>query len=91
MKQILESCGLITSNNDIVKFVSSTSSYGGKYSWQIFILKNSLLKNYYTQMNLTKYKKYQKNGWYIGLGNDRDTSINPSTRVNSKKHTNVLN
>ena len=33
LKQILESCGLITINNDIVKFVCSTSGYGGKYSW----------------------------------------------------------
>ena len=61
LKQILESYGLITINNDIVKFVSSTSGYGGKYSWHIFLLKNSLLENYFTQMNLTKYKKHQKN------------------------------
>ena len=66
-------------NNDIVKFVSSTSSYGGKYIWQIFLLKNSLLENYFAQMNLTKYKKHQNKCWYIGLNNDRDSSINPST------------
>ena len=29
LKQILESCGLMTINNDIVKFVYSTSRYGG--------------------------------------------------------------
>ena len=29
LKQILESCGLITINNNIVKFVYSTSRYGG--------------------------------------------------------------
>ena len=29
LKQMLESCGLITINNDIVKFVCSTFGYGG--------------------------------------------------------------
>ena len=36
-------------------------------------------------MNLTKYKKYQKNGWYIGLGSDHDSSINSSTQFKFKK------
>ena len=31
LKQILEAYGLITINNNIVKFVCSTSGYGGKY------------------------------------------------------------
>ena len=39
LKQILEICRLITIDNDIVKFVCSTSGYGGKYSWQIFLFK----------------------------------------------------
>ena len=85
LKQILESCGLITINNDIVKFVSSTSGYGGKYSWQIFLLNSSLLENYFAQMDLTKYKKHQKNVCYISLGNDRDSSINSSTQFKFKK------
>ena len=89
MNQILESCGLITINNDIVKFVSSTSGYGGKYSWHIFLLKNSLLENYFTQMNLTKYKNHQKNVWYIGLGHDRDSLINLSTQFKFKKTTQI--
>ena len=85
LKQILESCELITINNDIVKFVSSTSGYGGKYSWQIFLLNSSLLENYFAQMDLTKYKKNQKNVCYISLGNDRDSSINSSTQFKFKK------
>jgi len=32
LKQMLESYGVITINNDIVKFVCSTSGYGGNYS-----------------------------------------------------------
>ena len=60
LKHILESCGLITINH-IVKFVCSTSGYGGKYSWQMFLLKNSLSDNYLAQMNLFKYKIYQNN------------------------------
>ena len=61
LKQILEACGLITINNNIVKFVCSTSGYGRKYSWQMFLLKNSLSDNYLAQMNLSKYKIYQNN------------------------------
>ena len=47
LKQKLECCGLITINNDIVKFVCSTSGYGGKYNWEIFLLENSLSENYF--------------------------------------------
>ena len=61
LKQILEFYELITINNNIVKFVCSTSKYGGKYSWQFFILNNSLSDNYFAQMNLSKYKIYQTN------------------------------
>ena len=56
LKQILELCGLININNNIVKFMCSTSGNGGNYSWQIFLLKNSLLDNYFSQMNLLKCK-----------------------------------
>ena len=36
-------------------------------------------------MNLSKYKIYQNNVWYIGLGYDRIFPINPSTQFNHKK------
>ena len=36
LKKILELCGLITINNNIVKFVRSPSGYRGKYSWSVF-------------------------------------------------------
>ena len=85
LKQILESCGLITINNDIVKFICSTSGYSGKYSWEIFLLENSLTDKYFVQMNLAKYKKIQKNVWYIGLGDDRSITINSSTQFHHKK------
>ena len=85
LKQILEACGIITIINNIVKFVCSISGYGGKYSWQMFLLNNSLSDNYLAQMNLSKYKIYQNNVWYIGLGYDRSFKINPSTQFNHKK------
>ena len=91
LKQILECCELITINNDIVKFVCSTSRYGGKYSWEIFLLENSLTDKYFVQMNLAKYKKIQKNVWYIGLGDDRSFTINPSTQFHHKNLANVPN
>ena len=47
LKKILELCGLITINNNIVKFVKSTSGYGGNYSWSMFLLENSLTNNYF--------------------------------------------
>ena len=61
LKKILESCELITINNNIVKVVCSTSRYGGTYSWQMFLLKNSLSDNCLAQMNLFEYKIYQNN------------------------------
>ena len=67
LKQILECCGLITINNDIVKFVCSTSGYGRKYSWEIFLLENSISENYFAQMNLAKYKMIQKKINILGL------------------------
>ena len=33
LEKMLESCGLITINNDIVKFVCRTSGNEGNYSW----------------------------------------------------------
>ena len=53
LKQILELCGLITINNNIVKFVRSPSSYGDNFSWPMFLLENSLSNNYFSQMNLS--------------------------------------
>ena len=82
LKKILELCGLITINNNIVKFVRSASGYGGKYSWSMFLLLENLLSNnYFSQMNLSIYnKKYQRNMYFIGLGVEGDTTINPSTQ-----------
>ena len=51
----------------------------------MFLLKNSLSDNYLAQMNLSKYKVYQNNVWYIGLRYDRSFPINPSTQFNHKK------
>ena len=80
LKKILELCGLITINNTIVKFVKSTFSYGGNYSWSMFLLENSLTNNYFFRMNLLRYnKKYPRNIYFIGLGAEGDTIINPST------------
>ena len=50
-------CGFITINNNIVKFVRSPSSYGGNFSWPMFLLENSLSNNNFSQMNLLKYNK----------------------------------
>ena len=51
----------------------------------MFLLKNSLSDNYFAQMNFSKYKIYQNNVWYIGLGYDRSFPINPSIQFNHKK------
>ena len=68
LKKILELCGLITINNNIVKFVRSPSGYGGNFIWPMFLLENSLPNNYFSQMNISRYnKKYQRNidfSWY---------------------------
>ena len=81
LKSILELCGLVTINNNIVKFVKSTSGYGRNYSWSMFLLENSLSNNYFSQMNLSRYnKKHQRNIYFIGLGVEGDTIINPSTQ-----------
>ena len=78
LKKILQLCGLITINNNIVKFVISPSGYGGNFSWPMFLLENSLSNNYFSQMNLSRYnKKYQRNIYFIGLGVEGDTIINP--------------
>ena len=68
LKQILESCGLITIKYNNIKFVIHTSSHGGNYIWSIFCLENSLFSNYFITMYVTRYNKYQKNMYVIGLG-----------------------
>ena len=74
LKKILESCGFITINNNIVKFVINTSGYGGNYNWSMFLLKSSLSQNYFSIISLATYKNhYQKNMYFIGIGVDRDT------------------
>ena len=57
LKKILELCGIITINNNIEKFVKSTSGYGGNYSWSMFLLENLLTNNYFSRMNLSRYNK----------------------------------
>ena len=49
LKQILESCGLITIKDNNIKFVWDTSGHGGKYSWSVFLLENSLSDNFFTK------------------------------------------
>ena len=79
LKKILELCGLIIINNNIVKCVRSTSGYGCKYSWSVFLLEKSLSNNYSSQMKLSKYnKKYQRNIYVICV--EDDTKINASTQ-----------
>ena len=86
LKSILELCGLITIHNNIVKFVNSTSGYGGNCSWSMFLLDNSLTHNYFSRMNLSIYnKKYQRDIYFIGLGVEGDIIINPSTQFQYKK------
>ena len=41
LKQILESCGLITIKDNNIKFVLDTSSHGGTYRWSMSLLENS--------------------------------------------------
>ena len=52
----------------------------------MFLLKNSLLKNYFSNISLIRYKnKYQNSMSFIGLSVDRDTNINPSIQFQFKK------
>ena len=91
LKSILELCGLVTINNNLVKFVKSTSGYGGNYSWSMFLLDNSLAQKYFSRMNLSRYnKKYQRYIYFIGLGVEGDIIINPSTQFQYKKNVNLL-
>ena len=86
LKKILELCGLITINNNIVKLVRSPSGYGCSFSWHMFLLENLLSNNYVSQMNLLRYnKKYQRNIYAIGLDVEGDTKINPSTQFQFHK------
>ena len=81
LKKILELCDLITIHNNIVNFVKSTSGYGDNYSWPMFLLENSLTNKYFSRTNLSRYnKKYQRDIYFIGLGAEGDTIINPSTQ-----------
>ena len=64
----------------------STSGYGDNYNWSIFFLENSLTNNYFFRMNHSRYnKKYPRNIYFIGLGAEGDTIINPSTQFQYKK------
>ena len=86
LKKILELCGLITINNNIVKLVRSPSGHGCSFSWHMFLLENLLSNNYVSQMNLLRCnKKYQRNIYVIGLDVEGDTKINPSTQFQLKK------
>ena len=57
LEKVLELYGLITINNNNVKCVRSPSGYGGKISWSMFLLDNSLTNNYFSRMNLSRYNK----------------------------------
>ena len=85
IEKILESCGLITIKDDNIKFVIDTSGHGGNYSWSVFLLENSLSSNYFTKMSVSRYSIYQRNMYFNGLSNARDTNINPSSRFHFKK------
>ena len=91
MKQILESCGLITIKDNNIKFVIDTSGHGGNYSWSMCLLENSLLSKYFTKMSVTMFNKYQRNMYFIGLDYDHDTKINPSSQFQLKNHVTVAN
>ena len=67
LKKILEFCGHITNNNNIVKFVRSPSGYGVKNSWPMFLLENSLSNNCFSQMNLSRYNNKDIKEIFISL------------------------
>ena len=85
LKKILEPCSLITIKDNNIKCVIDTSGHGGNYSWSIFLLENSLSTMYFAKMSFGRYNEYQRNVYFIGLGNYRDTKINPSSRFHFKK------
>ena len=92
LKQILESCRIITINNNIVKFVINTSFYGDNCSWPMFLLKNLLSKNYFSKISLARYEnKYQNDLYVFSLGVGCDTKVNLSTQFKFKKSVNVPN
>ena len=80
LKQILESCGLITIKDNKIKLVIDTSVRGGNYSWSMFLLENSLSSIYCTIIYVSRYNIYQIDMYFIGLCNDRDTKNNPSSQ-----------
>ena len=67
LKNILELCGLITINNNFVKFVRSPSGYGVKNSWSMFLLENSLSNNCFSQINLSRYNNKHIKDIFISL------------------------
>ena len=85
MEKNLESCGLITIKDNNIKFVIGTSCHGCKYSWSMFLLESSLSSNCFTNMSVNKSNIYQRNVYFISLGNYRDTNINPSSQFHFKK------
>ena len=89
-KKNLVSCGLITIKDNNIKFFLDTSDHGGKCSWSMFLLENSLPDNYLIKMPVNRYNVYQKNMNFIGLGNNRDTTINLSSQFHYIKTTQML-
>ena len=89
LKQILKPCGLITIKDNNIKFVLDTSGHGGNYSWSVSLLENSLSDNYFIKMSVIRYNVYQRNVYFICLGNDRDATINPSNQLHYKTHVNI--
>ena len=48
---------------------------------QCFLLENLLTDNHFPRMNISRYnKKHQRDIYFIGLGVEGDTIINPSTQ-----------
>ena len=84
LKQILESCGLITFKDNNIRFVVDISGHGDNYSWSIFRLENSLLVSYFANMSIARFNKQQRNVYFIGLGYDRETKINPLSQFQFK-------
>ena len=53
LKQILESCGIITIKDNSIKCVIYTSDHEGNYSWSMFLLENSSSSNNFTKMSVS--------------------------------------
>ena len=48
----------------------------------MFLLDKSLSDKYFTKISVTRYNIYQNNMYLIGLSNNRDKTINPSSQFN---------